>query len=634
MAEFLLTNGADLAATDNVADTPLHIAAASGHKAMAELLLARKAEPDARNNNRETPLMAAAKNGFKSVAELLLAQGAAVNAIDYHGYTALHMAVASAQRPVAELLLAKQADINARSESGDTALHIAVRTQQPGLARLLLANQADTEGADQEGKTPLLEAVEQKQVDLAEALLTHGANPNTSTPTMRLREPVLFPEQLWASLENATPLLLAVAKRDTAMVDLLVKSKADVNRRGAGGITPLILSVPSGQKEIAEDLLAHQAEVSAQDKDGFSPLHWAAKYGLRDMAELLLAHGADVNSRMSPETPGDARPTAVLRGGLPGLNSGRMVPPPGFVGGVPAGNSGSSGWSPLHTAVCYRRKGLAELLLSKGADANAASRDGSIPLDILKQPSPGTPNSIQAGEPYAGEKEIENLLREHGASEFRPRPGLITISRVGRRYSTPLFFQGTNSYNQFTLLELLSRALPMEQTVPLGIQHTLAFPDLAKVRINRLDSATGKIREIAVDLTSFIAKGDCSKNLALEWGDVVEIPEQDHPINAHWTGLAAEEQAYLVKCLERTVSLVVKGETVRHTVSLGGWLPDVVRSAKVLRASSDQSRVKVTRVDPSTQGKQEFLFNLETAPDERNLLWVRDGDVIEIPDRP
>ena len=63
------------------------------------------------------------------------------------------------------------------------------------------------------------------------------------------------------------------------------------------------------------------------------------------------------------------------------------------------------------------------------------------------------------------------------------------------------------------------------------------------------------------------------------------------------------------------------------------WLYQVVTGANVLRASSDLSRVKVTRRDPAPQQPQEMVFNLEK-PDPRNDLWLRDGDVIEIPEKP
>ena len=53
----------------------------------------------------------------------------------------------------------------------------------------------------------------------------------------------------------------------------------------------------------------------------------------------------------------------------------------------------------------------------------------------------------------------------------------------------------------------------------------------------------------------------------------------------------------------------------------------------MLRSSSDLSQVKVTRMDPSTGQRNQWVFDLQTLKPE-NDLRLRDQDVIEIPDKP
>jgi ankyrin repeat protein len=102
----LLKDNPELVFTkDKDGSTPLHMAAALGHKAVTELLLANKAEVNAKNYQGIAPLHLAAVNNLKEVAELLLANKAEVNAKDNIGWTPLHLVVAQGHnKDVAELL--------------------------------------------------------------------------------------------------------------------------------------------------------------------------------------------------------------------------------------------------------------------------------------------------------------------------------------------------------------------------------------------------------------------------------------------------------------------------------------------------------------------------------------------------
>ena len=64
-----------------------------------------------------------------------------------------------------------------------------------------------------------------------------------------------------------------------------------------------------------------------------------------------------------------------------------------------------------------------------------------------------------------------------------------------------------------------------------------------------------------------LESGDCAKDVRLSWGDVVEIPEADHPLNASWPGFSREEMANLKKCLTRQVEIVVKGKATKITLA-------------------------------------------------------------------
>jgi len=73
IAQYLLKAGADVSAVDRYRNTPLHLAAESGHEALALQLLDRGADASAVDSYKRTPLHLAAENGHEALARLLAA---------------------------------------------------------------------------------------------------------------------------------------------------------------------------------------------------------------------------------------------------------------------------------------------------------------------------------------------------------------------------------------------------------------------------------------------------------------------------------------------------------------------------------------------------------------------------------
>lgn len=173
-------------------------------------------------------------------------------------------------------------------------------------------------------------------------------------------------------------------------------------------------------------------------------------------------------------------------------------------------------------------------------------------------------------------------------------------------------------------------------------------------------SENGRTNEETVNVEKALAEGDCSKDMALKWGDIVEVAEMDHKVSEVYMGLTEPIKATLSKCLAREVEIVVKGEMTKvklipdlSDARTGGhvkvnlfsrsrpgyivekpsfWLDNVVHSANVILASSDLTRVKVKRVERGSGKMKEMVFNLEKM-EPNSDLWLEDGDVIEIPER-
>lgn len=634
VAKFLLASGADVNVRANN-ETPLHMAARLGHKSLVELLLNNGADVNAGKTSSDTPLHQAAGKGFRSVIEVLLTNKADINARDLNGETPLYRAVGRGFKAIAELLLAQGADVNAKTSSDGTVLQLAARNSNRDLAELLLAKGAVIDASDKQQLTALHLAVQNKSLPILELLLAKKVNPNL------------------ADQSRTTPLSRAVQDGTVNLLEPLLAGGADPNLGDRNAITPLhwAAMLPGGEVS-AEVLLKNGASVtnrvlwaagtapknrgqSANVPNGITPLGLAIGYGQVRTAQLILDQGADVETMADHVnyngTPGPGLEVAISKNNpaMVKLLLERKANPNIKI---------YNGWTPLIQAAASGHKEIVELLLAHGAELNALAPGGWSPLfAAVNQTKP----------------EVAELLRQRGAIEDLARSSSITVARGGTKVTA--FEKGTNDLNRFTIFEALA-----QHYAPGG--KPFHFPDFARVQVRSIRSKPGEPGRM-IDLDTAFRFTNCAANVALEWGDLIELPEQDHVVNTGWPGLAPTALATLQECLRKQVQIVVKGQTNRVVLTPpladNWWRPpgvmpvgspfpvgqpepvpatsltvqrlnDVVRGANVIRSSSDLTRVRVIR---SGSEPWEKVFDL-TNTDKTTDLWLRDGDVIEVPEKP
>lgn len=92
-----------------------------------------------------------------------------------------------------------------------------------------------------------------------------------------------------------TSVMLASSIGNPEVVDLLLQSGADPNKRGSQQRTALQYAVEKNRLAVARLLVQHGADINGVDNGRLSPLVMAADRNYEELALFLIAAGADVN---------------------------------------------------------------------------------------------------------------------------------------------------------------------------------------------------------------------------------------------------------------------------------------------------------------------------------------------------
>ncbi len=144
----------------------------------------------------------------------------------------------------------------------------------------------------------------------------------------------------------------------------------------------------------------------------------------------------------------------------------------------------------------------------------------------------------------------------------------------------------------------------------------------------------------------------------MHWGDLVDIPDAPHKLNAAWEGFPESLANRLARCLSRTINLTVntnskmvelapKLQPTRNRVvpgprndrepgvlfaSLPFRLWQVLTESGMLISSSDLEHVRVRREDPETGQNREWVLDVRNEQSPGANFWVRNGDQIQVRD--
>jgi uncharacterized protein len=290
--------------------------------------------------------------------------------------------------------LQQHKDPNQSEPDGTTPLHWAVQQDRLDIVQALISAGANVNAKNRYGTPPLVVAAANGNASITKALLKAGADVRVMVP------------------ETGSVLIAAARTGNPEVIQLLLAAGADVNfAERYSGQTALMWAAAEGHPEAVKALIAGGANVSAQASDKKMALFFAVRKGDLESVRALLAAGADVNERIEPvETPN----CEICKQYPPGTKFSKY------------------GDSVLVIAILNANYEVADLLLNKGADPNAAGTHWS-PLHALIRIRNYEETQFPApkGTGQLDSLEFAKHLLAHGANPSARAQGLTTKRSSG-----------------------------------------------------------------------------------------------------------------------------------------------------------------------------------------------------------
>ncbi|MCH9632935.1 MAG: hypothetical protein S4CHLAM6_12810 [Chlamydiae bacterium] len=285
--------GSNLAQRNLKQETPLHILASNGKSSvdLVKLLIEAKADLNARDANGRTPLHLAALFGDISTLEALLRAGAKVDVIDDIGCSPLLLA-AKGSAACFNSLHSSGASLDIENADGAGVWHFAaMNSDSNSIMSVLFREKKNPDKADILGRTAMHYASQEGNSDAVDNLVYYGASATCSTH------------------DKLTPIHLASYGGHVNVIHRLVANGADCSLADSYGLTPLMLASGRGSPEIVGALLSNGVSVNEVDNEGQTALFKASMNDHPEVVALLLNAGA--NADIFPEKGRSARYTAI-----------------------------------------------------------------------------------------------------------------------------------------------------------------------------------------------------------------------------------------------------------------------------------------------------------------------------------
>ncbi|RDW72196.1 hypothetical protein BP5796_08230 [Coleophoma crateriformis] len=284
--QLLLNHGAFADVRDNVARTPLIIAAESGFHDIMKTLLEHGADVSLSDYTNRNVIHVSAGRGDTNCVQLLLKYGAPIMIRDYYQSNPLHLAAAGGHESLVSLLLENGASLTATNHHGETPLHVATLQGHAGAVSILLAAELDPEKRQRDAMASLHWGIDAGQLAVVKQLL----EPEASRAE--------FQRSIYDSILGIAPSI--DQGNFVKVIDFLLDCWTDINTGNHRGQTLLHQAAKLGNLQLAQILLTRHASMTIEANDGETAFLTACGQKSQPIVELFLRAEADPNS-MQPD---------------------------------------------------------------------------------------------------------------------------------------------------------------------------------------------------------------------------------------------------------------------------------------------------------------------------------------------
>jgi ankyrin repeat protein len=301
--------------------TPLHTAAARGASTILALLVEKTTNIEIRceNSSKDTPLILAARCGQVESIKVLQDHKASIDSRDGNNYTALMVAANEFHAEAVAAPLERGADPNSRDKKGLSGPPLLLASGRNGRCietmKILIQHKADVNLATHpHGLTPFLKASDVGNDREVEYLLSAGANPNVHDISCRtpLRHAIFHSREPSIRMlldaganreaifdDDIRPVHLAALCENYKIMQMLLEVEVDVNAPAGAGLnreTALHMAVLKRHTTVVKLLIAKGAGVNPLNAHKKTPLGHALEIENETLEKGLKASGGNKGS--------------------------------------------------------------------------------------------------------------------------------------------------------------------------------------------------------------------------------------------------------------------------------------------------------------------------------------------------